>query len=524
MTQTGSLVFLLCPIVLLLVSIGQAETKSDYKTIFDGTSLNGWDGNPQVWSVEDGALTAQSTAKQRLKKNSFLIWRGGAVADFDLRLKFRIEGGNGGIQYRSQEVGKWLVAGYQADIDAENRYTGMLYDEAGRGILAKRGERAAGAVGKERQVAETFEVAAAALTSVERGEWNEYRIVAVGTRMLHFINGTLTADFLDGDKDHADSAGILALQIHAGPPTKVQYKDIRLKTIDETNRPAEARIDGSDLRRKTHRIVFVAGTKSHQYGAHEHNAGCLLLAKELERACPTVKTDVYRNGWPKEADAFEKADTVVMFCDGGPRHVVMPHVDDFQQVMKRGTGLVCLHYAVEIPKGGPGDRLLSWLGGYFETGWSVNPHWTAEFTSLPDHPIANGVSPFAVNDEWYFHMRFPSQMKGVTPILSAVPPLDTMKRPDGPHEGNPAVRKAVGERRAQHVAWAFENEFGGRAFGFTGAHFHWNWGDDNFRRIVLNAILWTAKHEVPPQGIGLLKVDRARLEQNQDDPPPVPKP
>jgi hypothetical protein len=99
-----------------------------------------------------------------------------------------------------------------------------------------------------------------------------------------------------------------------------------------------------------------------------------------------------------------------------------------------------------------------------------------------------------------------------------------MKRPNGPHEGNPAVRKAVGERRAQHVAWAFENEFGGRAFGFTGAHFHWNWGDDNFRRIVLNAILWTAKHEVPPQGIGLLKVDRARLEQNQDDPPPVPKP
>ena len=233
---------------------------------------------------------------------------------------------------------------------------------------------------------------------------------------------------------------------------------------------------------------------------------------------------MHLNGWPQAPDAFKNADTVVMYCDGGPRHFVMPHLESFQEVMKRGTGLVCLHYAVEMPKGDPGDRLLAWLGGYFETDWSVNPHWTAEFASLPKHPINNGVSPFSLNDEWYFHMRFAPQMKGVTPILSAVPPHDTMTRSDGPHEGNPAVRKAVGERQLQHVAWAYENEFGGRAFGFTGGHFHWNWGDDNFRRVVLNAILWSAKHEVPAKGVGLFSVDRARLEENQDYPRPAAKP
>ena len=148
-------------------------------------------------------------------------------------------------------------------------------------------------------------------------------------------------------------------------------------------------------------------------------------------------------------------------------------------------------------KGDSGDHFLKWIGGYFETHWSVNPHWTARFDHLPVHPITRGVKPFEVNDEWYYHMRFRPAMKGVTPILSAMPPKTTLTRPDGPHSGNPHVRASVAAGNLQHVAWAAERADGGRGFGFTGGHNHWNWGDDNFRKVVLNAIVWCAKRRGP---------------------------
>ena len=129
----------------------------------------------------------------------------------------------------------------------------------------------------------------------------------------------------------------------------------------------------------------------------------------------------------------------------------------------------------------------------------MNPHWKANFKTLPDHPIARGVKPFEANDEWYYHMRFRENMNHVTPILTAIPPASTLDRPDGPHSGNAAVRAEIG--RPQHVAWVVERDDGGRGFGFTGGHVHKNWGDDNFRKLVLNALLWVAKTEVPANGV-----------------------
>lgn len=266
------------------------------------------------------------------------------------------------------------------------------------------------------------------------------------------------------------------------------------------------------------KVAFVAGGPSHGYGAHEHYAGCMILAEGIEKAKPGWETVVYRNGWPTDPNAFEGCDTIVMYSDGGGGHPVIPHLEQVQALADEGVGVVCLHYAVEVPKGEPGDHFLNWIGGYFETHWSVNPHWVANFETFPNHPISRGVKPFRIDDEWYYHMRFRPEMEGVTPILSAVPPESTLSRPDGPHSGNPDVRKTVGQ--PQHVGWASERPNGGRGFGFTGGHVHWNWSDENFRRVVLNAIVWTAHGEVPEGGVDEAPLTLEQLESNQDFQPP----
>ena len=125
------------------------------------------------------------------------------------------------------------------------------------------------------------------------------------------------------------------------------------------------------------------------------------------RQCRRSIRECINYGWPEDASAFDGVDCVVMYGDGGRGHMVMRHLDEMDALAKKGIGIVCLHYGVEVPKGPAGEKFLEWIGGYFETDWSVNPHWTANFSSLPDHPITRGVKPFAINDEWYYHMRFP---------------------------------------------------------------------------------------------------------------------
>jgi len=273
-------------------------------------------------------------------------------------------------------------------------------------------------------------------------------------------------------------------------------------------------------------VLMIAGKPSHGPGDHEHNAGVQLLAKCLAQgAADRVEVKFHLNGeWPS-ADELAKADTVVIYSDGGGGHPALQgeHLSELGKEMKRGCGLVCLHYAVEptIPKGNA--EFIDWLGGAFEINWSVNPHWDADFKELPKHAITTGVQPFTTNDEWYFHMRFREGMKGVTPILTAIAPeKDTMGRPDGTHSGNPAVREEVAAKKPQHVAWAVQREDGGRGFGFTGGHFHKGWGNENQRKLVLNAIVWSAKAEVPSGGVAS-KITDEDLAANLD-PKPARKP
>lgn len=282
-----------------------------------------------------------------------------------------------------------------------------------------------------------------------------------------------------------------------------------------------AQEDPDSAARSVKKIVFLAGNPSHGYGAHEHLAGCRILAEAIGRVAPQVTCEVYPGGWPDDESVLDDAAAIVMYSDGGQGHPALKHLEALEKHIQRGVGFVCLHYAVEVPKERGGPEFLNWLGGYFETDWSVNPHWTADFTSLPEHPITAGVAPFSANDEWYFHMRFKPDMAGITPILTAVAPPETMLRADGPHSGNPAVRAAVERGEPQHVAWAYDRPDGGRSFGFTGGHYHWNWGRTEYVRLVSNAIVWTSQAKLPGDGLAVSAAPLAELKVGQDESVPA---
>lgn len=266
-------------------------------------------------------------------------------------------------------------------------------------------------------------------------------------------------------------------------------------------------------------ICFVSHKTSHGFGKHEYAAGCRLIGEWLTQAYPDRSIETrYSVDWPTDPDDFFKdADSVVFFCTGKDRHLIHNRVPEFDKVMRTGAGLACLHYAVHVNIGPSAKGMLAWMGGYFEDNWSVNPHWVAGFNTFADHPAASGLRPFEIDDEWYFHMRFVGDEKGITPILSTAPPESTMERKDGPVSGNPDVRKAVATGKPQHVAWAYqrgEDYNDGRGFGFTGLHYHWNFEDDNFRRTVLNGVAWTAGLDIPESGIESPRPTRSALEAN----------
>jgi hypothetical protein len=224
-TRLTSLIFIVTALILPALPAGAQE----FRDLFDGKSLNGWEGNAKFWSVKDGAITGQTTAENPTKGNTFLIWKGGEVNDFELRLQFKIVGGNSGIQYRSTDKGNYVVHGYQADIDSGDKYIGILYEEGGRGILAERGQKVEiDADGNKKVTGSTGdskEIAAA----VKKEDWNEYVVIAKGNQLTQSINGHTTIEVVDNASGKAKESGILALQLHAGPPMTVQFKDIKYK-------------------------------------------------------------------------------------------------------------------------------------------------------------------------------------------------------------------------------------------------------------------------------------------------------
>ena len=216
--------------LLALASTAAAEDKN----LFNGKDLTGWKGL-DFWSVEDGVITGRTTKEKPTKGNTFLVWQGGEVGDFEFTFKYKIVGGNSGVQYRSKVVDEkaFVVSGYQADFEAGKTYSGILYEEKGRGILAQRGQKTVIKDGEKpgkAKVEVTGEVGKSAeiQAKIKAEDWNEYRIVAQGGHLQHFINGVQTVDVTDQTAVGAKK-GILALQLHAGPAMVVQFKDLVLK-------------------------------------------------------------------------------------------------------------------------------------------------------------------------------------------------------------------------------------------------------------------------------------------------------
>jgi hypothetical protein len=248
------------------------------------------------------------------------------------------------------------------------------------------------------------------------------------------------------------------------------------------------------------KIVFIAAHEGHGgKGNHEFKAGAIYMAKVLNSTYPNVHAVVHRNtNWPKD---LAHADCIIVLLNHGGKAAEDPNI---KEVVDKGAGFMAIHYGVEVNKGKQGEQYLKWIGGYFEPFWSVNPFWVAKFEKIPEHETTRGVKPFEVNDEWYYHMRFVPDMKGVTPVLSATPSLKTLsgdpKKPS-PRGTNEAVYEAVKAGKPQHVAWAYERPDGARGFGFTGYHNYNNLTNDSFRTLLLNAAAWTSKLEVPAKGI-----------------------
>jgi hypothetical protein len=214
---------------LLLVAARVPAIEPGFRSIFDGSSLNGWEGNPDYWSAQDGILKGESHGL--LLSNTFLIWRGGTPGDFDLKLKVRLTNGNSGIQYRSRDIGRWVVGGYQAEIANEPGKAGFLYEERGRKFLALLGQSAAISATGKLSVLGTLAAKEDYLKwgYYRPGDWNDYEIVARGAYSAHYVNGFKTIELLDEDSKRALREGVLALQIHAGTGMTVEFKEIRLK-------------------------------------------------------------------------------------------------------------------------------------------------------------------------------------------------------------------------------------------------------------------------------------------------------
>ncbi len=263
------------------------------------------------------------------------------------------------------------------------------------------------------------------------------------------------------------------------------------------------------------KVLFIAGKPSHGNGEHEFRAGCMLLAKGLNESNLNIEAKVHYYGWPKNESIFDGVDACVIYADAGGKFKDKYAVLDAK--VKAGMSIMFMHYGVH-PKKEIGEKYFTpWIGGYMETGWSVNPHWIADIFPKEGHSVGNGIKvPFTAYDEFYWNMRFPSEEECdcCHSLATATPTPEKIIR-------YLRLWNKHGEdtlNTPQSLMWCRDPETGGRGIGFVGGHYHRNWAIDDFRTLVLNAIVWLAREEVPEGGVISQPIDQEELNKNLDRP------
>lgn len=313
----------------------------------------------------------------------------------------------------------------------------------------------------------------------------------LGHNSFTFWNPAVLRHFLDGIQ-----YALGDLQADATPSARLKPEDLKTASVS------------------SQRVIFLAGGPSHQTGAHEFRAGSLLLAKRLNAQVDLpIQAEVIL-GWPEDDSVLDGAAAIVLYCDSDSVH--HRHYPRLMELNGKGTGLFFMHYGVHPgnPQNGK-DYYLPSVGGFMETGFSVNPHWVADITVASHHPVRRGLEkPFKVFDELYYHMRFDPKAQ---PIATAIPTKDNLIPNNLWNENGPA-----GFGKPQTLLWGFTRPDGTRGAAFTGGHWHRNWAHDAFRKLVLNSIVWTAGLEVPPKGIQAPRVSEKEINANLDHKPGTP--
>ncbi len=276
-------------------------------------------------------------------------------------------------------------------------------------------------------------------------------------------------------------------------------------------------ISSTSISEAKKQILFIAGKPSHGNGEHEFRAGCMLLAKALNESGLDLEAKVHFYGWPEDESILEGVDACIIYADAGGKFGEKYAVLD--KHIKAGMGIMFMHYGVH-PKKNIGEKYFSkWIGGYMETGWSVNPHWIADITPREGHSVSYGInSPFSAYDEFYWNMRFPTkeQCDCCKPLATAIPTPEKVIR-------YISLWNKHGEatfNTKQALMWCRDPDpkEGGRGIGFVGGHYHRNWAINDFRQLVLNAIVWLARAEVPEGGVVSKEITQEELNKNLDRP------
>ena len=254
---------------------------------------------------------------------------------------------------------------------------------------------------------------------------------------------------------------------------------------------------------KKKKILFLAGKDGHGFGVHEFSAGLTILKELLEKQKGfrhKIETYLFVRGKRPSKQHFKDVDALIFFCNGRGGHLANQYLKTVDSLVNKGVGILMMHYAVD-PHSKYRRYFAKWMGGYYEDKFSTNPIWILRNSILADSPITNGVNKFSLKDEWYFNIRFKKRIK---PILSGIPSYAERRKKNQSRQILKHIKENIG--RKEVVMWSYERAHNGRSIGFTGGHFHASWKNEDFRKLILNAVAWVSHLPIPKKGLDPLKV------------------